>query len=90
MGEEHAQNCVCRKRTVVVEYKFTVCLEFPVDFSDKDIEFNRNDSTWCANNALMELDNTCEAGRCLCPRFEAKYIREATEQDEKTLGIAER
>ncbi len=55
---------------MVVEYDISV----EDGLSDADIEFNRNDGTWCANNAITELAEIFEAddAACMCPvaRFE--------------------
>lgn len=55
VGQKHKLDCVTITRKVVVEYAFTLVIDFPQTWDKEDIEFNRNEGTWCANNALAEL-----------------------------------
>ena len=71
--------------SMAVEYVTAVPQSFDVD----DIEFQRNDGTWCSNNDVEELakllgdDSTCF---CWSTRFE--FVREATTDDHSRLPIA--
>jgi len=50
-----------------------------------DIEFARNDSSWCASNMVDELVSLGD--KCLCSQTRCLYVREATGEDEEQLGI---
>lgn len=76
LGEDHKKDCVCRRKTVVMEYTFKLVIEMPQSFTPYDIEFNRNDGSWCASNAIEELKEMTKDG-CLCNVFKAKYLGEA-------------
>lgn len=85
LGRQHRKDCVLRKRTVIMEYRFQVVLLMPEHWTIPSIEFNRNDGSWCASNALDELE---EQGRdCWCNHFKAIFVREATENDESLVTI---
>lgn len=81
LGEPHRLDCVCRKRTVVMRYSFDVTIEVPSDWDTEQIEFHRNESSWCADNALRDLEVGAPDG-CWCHRFTAVYLREANEADD--------
>lgn len=84
IGMEHRPDCVVRKRTVIVELKFTVVKEVPEDWTKQDIEFHMNDSSWCASNAISALERKYGGmSPCACNVFEGTYLGEAQEQDEK-------
>lgn len=86
IGTEHMPDCVCRLRTVVVEAIITYTIDVPEQWSAHDIEYQRNDGSWCANGMLGELEKICsddpENPRCLCEVAKFKYVREATADDE--------
>jgi hypothetical protein len=89
VGDDHKPTCVLRDRTVVMRYVFEVVIVVPEHWTKEDIEFHRNESTWCADNAVhVDLQRLAE-GHCLCPNHTAEYVREATTEDEEGWQIAE-
>jgi hypothetical protein len=69
IGDCHKQDCCLVTKKVLVratiEYEITV----PSDWTDADIEFHRNDGSWCANNIARELTKEVERrgdNGCLC------------------------
>ena len=71
VGEYHGRECVTIKKLVKLKYTFVVDVEVPHYWTKDDIEFHRNESSWCASNAISELE---KQGDCLCPVFECEYI----------------
>lgn len=74
VGHPHSQTCVIVQKRVRVRYTFEVDINVPYAWGKEQIEFHRNDSSWCADNAIQELENQAEQG-CLCPRFSAEFVR---------------
>jgi hypothetical protein len=58
---------------MTVEYE----IEVPAYWDKHAIEFHRNESSWCAGNALDELKAINDG--CLCPVTEYEYIEDAGE-----------
>lgn len=96
LGEQHADGCVIRRRTVVVRLTFEMVRLVPEHWGAHDVEFHGNGSSFCADNLLDELDkvlgsepdeNGTTCGRCMCGRTKIDFVREATPQDEETLGV---
>ena len=88
LGEQHKAACVLRRRTVVCKVKIDIVLEYPESWSENDINFHLNESSSCSDNIaqkIIELSD-CVASGCLCGHLEAEYLREATEEDEKSFG----
>ncbi len=92
---QHEPNCVIRERTVVVEMTVRYVITVPEFWTAEDIEFHRNDGTWCAINGLAEindlderLNQNGEIEDCFCDRTHYKYLREATIQDEDRDAIS--
>lgn len=71
VGEKHKPTCVIVQKKIRATYTFTVELMVPHHWTPEKFEFHRNDSCWCAGNAIAELE---EQGDCLCPIFEAKFV----------------
>ena len=89
VGEAHADDCVCRKRTVVVRATIDITVPVPESWDVDAIEFHRNESSWCAGNVVNDL-NRCdrdEAQGCLCSVANFDYIREATVEDDAYFGL---
>ncbi len=86
VGSLHKPDCVARERSIVVRYSFEIVIRYPESATPEGFEHHRNWSGWCADNALAELD--CGYG-CLCSRFHAEFVREATqnEEDKWNLGF---
>lgn len=81
VGGEHKPGCVLRQRTVVLRYSYDVVIAVPADWDKRMVEFHRNDSSWCADNSLPELNRHAQSS-CWCPQFTASFVREATAVDE--------
>jgi hypothetical protein len=90
VGEQHRENCVSRKRTVVVQATIEYVVAMPEHWTSDSIEFHRNESSMCANVVKRELaalfEHVDQRG-CMCDRIETKYVREATAEDEEACGV---
>jgi len=68
IGQDHLNDCVLihRKATVrmIVEYE----VEVPAHWTCGDVALHRNESGWCASNAIEELENETQINGCLCNR----------------------
>lgn len=69
-GEEHASDCVLRKRTVVLEMRVRYVAEVPADWTQDDILFHRNDGSFCLDNDLDQIagETSVKGAPCLCAR----------------------
>lgn len=63
-------------RMVKVRYSYELEVRVPGDWTNKDIEFHRNQSSWCAVNAAAEIDSYAEKMGCECPFFKCEYLGE--------------
>lgn len=88
LGGQHREGCVIRTRTVVVDVTFRIVRRVPEDWDAHMIEFHMNDSTSCADNLANEIIEMTDdvRGRCLCGLTTGKFVREASEEDERELG----
>lgn len=86
VGEQHKEDCVIRSRTVNVDFTIHTVIKVPEFWDEAQINFYYNDGSWCASNILSTLETREETGRCLCNIVDAKYIGEATEEDEERYG----
>jgi len=74
IGDEHKQDCVLVKKKVTVQMKISYEITVPASWEKHQIEFQRNDGSWCADNAISELEEIAEKEGCLCNRAEFEYI----------------
>ena len=88
LGQEHAEGCVIRTRTVLVKFEVTMCRQVPEDWDVHMINFHMNDGSWCASNLITILQELDAKKGCLCGRVKEEFIREATEEDEERFGVA--
>lgn len=87
IGSMHKEDCVIRRKTCVVDFTIRMVVSVPEDWDEEMINFRYNESSWCANNLLTYLENRADStGRCMCDITSAKYIRDATEEDEACFG----
>lgn len=76
LGELHKDSCVlvCKRVTVrmTVEYEIVT----PADWDRDQIEFHRNYSSWCARNAIDELDKLFgdDSDDCMCNNAQFEYV----------------
>lgn len=68
VGFSHKDDCVLilKKVRVLMEVEYEV--NVPAHWEAYDIEFHRNEGTWCSNNAIYELKNYFgkEKDCCMC------------------------
>lgn len=73
-GATHKSDCVLVQKKVtvrmIVEYEINV----PASWDGDMIEFHRNESSWCADNALDELEGIIERDGCLCQACRFEYV----------------
>ena len=74
VGEPHTLDCNVVQKKVKLRYVFEIEVMEPHFWDADDVEFHRNESSWCADNALSELEELTKDGRCLCNCFHAEFI----------------
>ena len=80
----HKPDCVCRKRTVKVKLIVEYVVDVPESWTPEDIEFHRNEASWCADNLVGELQEIADNDKiCLCSFAEFEFVSEATVEDEQ-------
>lgn len=82
IGQPHGRLCVMVEKRVQLRYSFVVDVMVPHHWTKDDIERHRNESSWCADNAITELHVD---GSCLCPRFKAEFVRVLDETPQREL-----
>ena len=62
------------QKKVTVRVTIDLPMEFPVEWDNELIEFHLNDSSWCADNIIEEIESYSEEHGCICGIFKAKVI----------------
>lgn len=99
-GTQHKKDCVIRQRSVIVRVTIEYPVLVPEDWSQKDIEFHRNESSLCSGDKFLQemgslaayIDRHVEEEGgigvcCGCSLIETAYVREATAEDELECGV---
>lgn len=76
IGGRHEDHCVLINKDVEVEMRVRYKVSVPNFWDKSNIESHRNESSWCANNSLGELEELEEEHGCLCGKVEFSYIKE--------------
>lgn len=76
IGAKHKPSCVLVKKRVKVRMAVEYEIEVPASWGKDQIEFQRNEGSWCSNNALDELDRAFgkDDGPCMCGATTFEYI----------------
>lgn len=80
VGEQHKPDCVCVLKRVKVRYSFEIEVSIPWGWDAQNFEFHRNESSWCANNAIDEIQESIKGEECLCQGFKAEFIEEISDR----------
>lgn len=101
LGEQHAEGCVIRRRTVIVELRMQFVRLVTESDTEENINFWLNEGTRCADNTIEELYRRTQhwehmtpaesdeytGMRCFCSVASERYVREATAEDEGYHGV---
>jgi hypothetical protein len=79
LGSQHKRTCVMVNKKVRVRYTLEIVVNVPHSWNGGDVEFHRNNGSWCANNCANDIARhiaTSEAAGngCLCGKFKAEYL----------------
>lgn len=79
IGAPHKADCVLINKKVKVRMIVEYEVEVPADWDKQQIEFHRNDGSWCSDNALYELGKLSEQNGCLCSVMEFECLNDQGE-----------
>jgi len=74
IGQPHGRDCVTITKRVRVRCIIEYVIDVPHHWTKEDIEFHRNDNTWCASNAVDELKELEQKIGCLCPASRFEFV----------------
>lgn len=67
VGSAHKNDCVLIKKKVKVRMTVEYEVYVPASWDSHDIEFHRNDGSWCSGNAIDELAEAfADQDGCMC------------------------
>lgn len=77
IGTPHTEKCVMFEKTVIVKMTVSYPIKVPNHWGPEDVEFHRNNSSWCSGNAINELQQFIEDTGCGCGTIKFAYVGEA-------------
>jgi hypothetical protein len=94
MGEPHENECVIASKAVVLRVTLEVVVDVPLHWTKENIEFHRNDGSWCSDNFIDRLaawadkeDDERAGPGCACASSSFEYLRDATAEDFHTAPV---
>jgi hypothetical protein len=91
VGQPHKHDCVIVTKLVRVRYIVELDIEVPHYYTQHDVEFARNDSSWCANNAIDELAAAFrgDGKECMCNSCRCEYLGESDPTPRRKVNVPE-
>jgi len=82
VGQDHTKECVIPSKLVRLKVTAEIDVEVPWNWTAKEIDFHRNESSWCVDNILRDFEQHIklhEDHGCLCQNTVIKYIKTVDE-----------
>lgn len=80
LGSNHLSTCVLVRKKVKVRFSIEYEVAVPSFWSGADVDFHRNDSSWCKSNVIEELRDMIHSGDdCLCYKSLFEYLSDVGE-----------
>lgn len=87
IGTPHKWECVIPQKWVLVRMTVDMPMQFPRSWDKDNIEFKLNESSWCADNIVDDLQTLVDNGLDLCNITGFEYLRDGKVIDADTGGI---
>lgn len=78
IGSFHLDSCVLLKKRVRLKVTIEYETEVPADWDSQQIEFHRNDGSWCADNMIDELESYVGEDGCICPITKFEHLADVS------------
>lgn len=75
IGEPHLDECVLIQKKVRVRATIEYDIEVPNYWQAEELEFHRNEGSWCSDNMIRELE---DLPGCLCHHVEFEYLKDTS------------
>ena len=80
LGSFHEDHCVLINKKVKIRMTIEYEVSVPNHWKKNDVEFHRNESSWCAGNAIEELSKLSGENGCLCNKdINFEYVSDESE-----------
>ena len=81
IGEPHEETCTLVRKKVLVRLTVDYEVVVAAGSTKEEVEFHRNDSSWCMSNAINELQELFgDKGKdCLCPHATFEWLGNESE-----------
>lgn len=78
IGSTHKDDCGLINKKAIIRVNIEYEIEVPASWNKEDVEFHRNEGSWCANNVITELEELFKGEEkscmCECATFEVLSI----------------
>lgn len=62
------------RQNKLIQWQINLPMNFPADWTDEQILFYLNDSSWCCNNLIEELQKYSKKHGCICDITKAQIL----------------
>jgi hypothetical protein len=78
IGAAHKDDCVLIKKRVRVRAVIEYEIDVPAHWTPEQVEWHRNEGTWCADNLITELGALAEKTFCLCGQVTYTHVADTS------------
>lgn len=76
IGTPHRKDCVLISKKVKISATIEYEIEVPAHWDKDQIEFYRNEGSWCASNMIGELKRLDRNLGCVCGRVKTELVED--------------
>ena len=62
------------RQSKIIQWKINLPMDFPAEWTDEQILFYLNNSSWCCDNLIKELQNYSKEHGCICDITTAQIL----------------
>lgn len=73
LGSLHKVDCALISKKVLVRMTVEYEVDVPFHWGKEEVEFHRNEGSWCADNSIEELERLAQDKGCLCGVVKFEY-----------------
>jgi hypothetical protein len=86
IGQPHGRECVMVEKKILIRYTIEIPIMIPHFWTKEQLEFHRNEGSWCKSNLIRELQKYDEE-QCLCGVTQAEYVRTIDDTPTREIRI---
>ena len=79
IGQKHKTDCVLVQKNVRIKVSVEYEIKVPNSWDKAQVEFHRNEGSWCCSNIITELMALDEKQGCICNFAKIEFLNDVSE-----------